>query len=521
LATTRFNLEDPSPVKDSDHNAPKRSAAGRSPDAELTVIGARHTRRRAGDAAHPLKVAWLVDGERHTARFSQGFDIGRSAYCGIRFDDDGVSRTHAKLFVKAGTWHVADLDSGNGSLLDGLRITEAVLPQQSTLQLGLDGPKLWLEAEDAEAGASPDEIAEYYLGERADDQVGPKTLMFRRVYRHVEKKQMRRYRGIVAGAVGLLILSVGIGIYQHLALQKTRELAIDIFYSMKTVQVQVAHVDTRVRESGDPAQIAEIDARREEVHAMEAEYDRFLDELGIMGPNLSAEDRIILRVARMFGECELNIPDGFVREVKNYIAKWQTTDRLETGLRRMHEQNLTATISATMLENHLPPQFLYLALQESEFNARAIGPKTRFGIAKGIWQFIPSTARRYGLRTGPLVELRRHDPRDQRFDAVRATEAAARYLRDIYSKESQASGLLAIASYNWGPNNIRKRIREMPDNPRDRNFWQLLNQHEIPQETYDYVFYIVAAIVIGEDPGLFGFDFENPLKDIDESATDV
>ncbi len=81
--------------------------------------------------------------------------------------------------------------------------------------------------------------------------------------------------------------------------------------------------------------------------------------------------------------------------------------------------------------------------------------------------------------------------------------------------------MLAIASYNWGPNNIRKRIREMPDNPRDRNFWQLLNQHEIPQETYDYVFYIVAAIVIGEDPGLFGFDFENPLKDIDESATDV
>jgi hypothetical protein len=52
----------------------------------------------------------------------------------------------------------------------------------------------------------------------------------------------------------------------------------------------------------------------------------------------------------------------------------------------------------------------------------------------------------------------------------------------------------------------------MPDNPRDRNFWQLLKRHEIPQETYDYVFYIVSAIVIGEDPGLFGFDFENPLE---------
>ncbi|TDJ46994.1 MAG: hypothetical protein E2O52_03840 [Gammaproteobacteria bacterium] len=61
----------------------------------------------------------------------------------------------------------------------------------------------------------------------------------------------------------------------------------------------------------------------------------------------------------------------------------------------------------------------------------------------------------------------------------------------------------------------------MPDNPRERNFWQLLNQRGIPQETYDYVFYIVSAIVIGEDPALFGFDFENPLKDIDKLSTDV
>lgn len=508
-------------MNDDDYKLPNPSAAGGSPAAELTVIGPEHAARRAGDPAHPLKVTWLVDGEKHTARFTQGFDLGRSAYCGIRFSDDGVSRMHARLFVKAGAWHVADLDSGNGSMLDGLRITEAMLPEQSTLQLGDDGPRLWLEAEGAKSGASMDQIAEYYFGERADDQAGHKTLMFRRVYRRVERKQKRRYRGIIAGAVGLLMLSIGIGISQYLALQKTRELAMEIFYSMQTMQVQVARIDTLVRASGDVESRAAIGAQREEMRAMEARYDRFLDELGILGPDLSAEDRVILKVARMFGECELNMPDGFVREVKNYIAKWQTTDRLKNGLRRMHEQNLTATISTIMLENHLPPQFLYLALQESEFKARAIGPKTRFGIAKGIWQFIPSTARRYGLRTGPLVELRRHDPRDQRFDAIRATEAAALYLRDIYSKESQASGLLTIAAYNWGPNNVRKRIREMPDNPRERNFWQLLNQRGIPQETYDYVFYIVSAIVIGEDPALFGFDFENPLKDIDKLSTDV
>jgi hypothetical protein len=57
----------------------------------------------------------------------------------------------------------------------------------------------------------------------------------------------------------------------------------------------------------------------------------------------------------------------------------------------------------------------------------------------------------------------------------------------------------------------------MPDNPRERNFWELLKRNEIPRETYDYVFYIVSAIVIGEDPALFGFDFENPLLGIEQA----
>ena len=56
----------------------------------------------------------------------------------------------------------------------------------------------------------------------------------------------------------------------------------------------------------------------------------------------------------------------------------------------------------------------------------------------------------------------------------------------------------------------------MPANPRDRNFWKLLSKHrdKIPQETYDYVFYIASAAVIGENPRLFGFDFDNPLANL-------
>ena len=68
-----------------------------------------------------------------------------------------------------------------------------------------------------------------------------------------------------------------------------------------------------------------------------------------------------------------------------------------------------------------------------------------------------------------------------------------------------------MASYNWGENRVTRLIRKMPENPRDRNFWSLLEQHSIPEETYDYVYYIFSAAVIGENPRLFGFDFDNPL----------
>lgn len=466
--------------------------------------------------AGPVHAVWWQDGAEQRNTFTKNFTIGRDPECDISVDDASVSRRHARISPTGGQWHVKDLKSGNGSFLDSIRIRDAVLPKASTLQLG-DDFKLWLNVPEAPSNITDEEIAERYFGDSADHELGHRTLRVRAAYRHLDKKQKRRYRAIISMVVVVLIAAIGVGTYQHLMLQKTRELATDIFYSMKSVQVQVARLEDLVRGSDDAELIDEAKSRREEVQVLEAQYDQFLEDLDVLGPDLSDQDRIILRVARMLGECELTMPPDFIDAVKSYINKWRATSQLRRSVQRMQRQNLTEIVSHAMLEHQLPPQFLYVALKESGFDSQAIGPKTRFGIAKGMWQFIPTTARRYGLRTGPLVELPIHDPNDDRFRADLATHAAARYLRDIYSKEAQASGLLVIASYNWGPNNIRRRIREMPNNPRERNFWELFKAHDIPTETYDYVLYIFSAIVIGENPGLFGFDFENPLHDIELS----
>jgi soluble lytic murein transglycosylase-like protein len=212
------------------------------------------------------------------------------------------------------------------------------------------------------------------------------------------------------------------------------------------------------------------------------------------------------------------MPPGFVPEVHKYIDKWKSSDRLMHAVNTAVKNGYNVRISNEMLAQDLPPQFFYLALQESNFDPYVVGPETRKGIAKGMWQFIPETAVKYGLKVGPLADMRRPDPGDERHRPDLATKAAARYIKDLYSTDAQASGLLVMASYNWGETQVLPLIQSLPDNPRDRNFWKLLTKYrdKIPQETYDYVFYIVSAGAIGENPKLFGFDFENPLAQLEQ-----
>ena len=75
-----------------------------------------------------------------------------------------------------------------------------------------------------------------------------------------------------------------------------------------------------------------------------------------------------------------------------------------------------------------------------------------------------------------------------------------------------------MASYNWGENSVIELIRKMPYNPRDRNFWRFIATYrgKIPQQTYDYMYYIFSAAVIGENHRLFGFDFDNPLASLEK-----
>jgi len=463
----------------------------------------------------------LPDG--HTLRFTSAFHIGRERGCDVEVADTQVSRRHAEVSLVNGAWIIRDLQSSNGLFVDGRPVDAAPIGKGVEVTLGADGPTLSIEPEEsarpstdapeANDDESLESYAQRYFGSDDDDgeeSVGGRTLMIRKAFQKVQQQQRRRHRLIIATVALMAIGAGGYAVYVHRALSRQMQQAQDLFYQMKAQDVVVADLEQKLSQSGSapPPQIAAYMAER---RRMEQDYNRYVADL--FDRKLNEKERLVLQVTRLFGECDAAAPPEYIGEVMRYVGKWQQTGRYATALKRAQDHGYIPRIASAFIEQNLPPQYFYLAMQESDFDPTRSGPPTRWGLAKGMWQFIPDTGKRYGLKIGPFANVGTVDQLDDRLDWEKATPAAARYIKDIYSTDAQASGLLVMASYNWGEWRVIDYLRKMPQNPRQRNFWKFLAQYkeQIPLQTYEYVFSIVSAAVIGENPRLFGFPFDNPL----------
>jgi membrane-bound lytic murein transglycosylase D len=479
---------------------------------------------RTGVPPIMVKSGKSAGGEK-TWRFAHSFILGRKGECDISVEDMVVSSHHASIVWQEGQWWIEDNGSKNGTYLDGQKIRRAALPHVCKVQLGHNGPILNLEILPPDTLLSPNDepakgevtmLTDHYFANRSPETMGKQTRLFHHAFQRVEKKHKKRYQFII-GIVGVLLLVTATALIiqsrKVTRLEKLHSLAEEIFYSMKSLELQMRQVQIMVEKSLDPKLRTEFADKQRQHRELQERYNEFArEQLGISQEKLTHEEWLIYKVARLFGECDVNMPAGFVQKVQEYIKNWQSSSRYRNDLARARNMGYISTIARTMVKYDMPPQFLYVAMQESDFDIEACGPRTRVGIAKGMWQFMPETGWKYNLRTGPLMDVRRPDQFDERHDPKKATVAAARYLRDLYDTEAQASGLLVIACYNWREDKILDIVRRMPQDPRRRNFWSFLKTTRIPDETYNYVFMIFSATVIGEDPRFFGFDFDNPLE---------
>lgn len=451
--------------------------------------------------------------DRRTYRFRSTFVIGRDRDCDVRLDDGRVSRRHARGVFERGEWRIEDLDSGNGLYVGDRRVQSAPVKPAATVRLGPDGPQLDLDAE-LQVGETiilSDYMERYFKDEAGDRPVGKDTVMIRKAFKRVQQRQRRTYVAAIGVVAAVALVAAGYAYYNYRQVRQQQSIAEEMFYSMKAIDVSLAALEVKLLASGGAQGQEDVQRYRERRRELEANYERFLS--GLSGRQFSPQEQSILRVTRLFGECEVAAPPEYLAEVMTYIRRWQSTKRYASAVGHAQQMGYVPRIVQAFQQQNLPPQFFYLAMQESDFIETRTGPPTRMGFAKGMWMFIPDTGRRYGLTIGPLQAYARPDPQDDRHNWEKATRAAAAYIKDIYSTDAQASGLLVMASYNWGEGRIINLLRSMPANPRERNFWQLLVRYRerVPKETYDYVLSIVSAAAIGENPRLFGFNFDNPL----------
>lgn len=150
--------------------------------------------------------------------------------------------------------------------------------------------------------------------------------------------------------------------------------------------------------------------------------------------------------------------------------------------------------------HRIPLEMKYLAVVESALNPSAISPAG----AGGLWQFMVSTGKMYGLQVTSY--------QDDRFDPIRSTEAACQYLKYLYGLYNNWE--LALAAYNSGPGNVNKAIRRAGGK---KDFWEI--KQFLPKETQGYVPAFIAVNYVMSYAAEYNIYPRNPLMTYFETDT--
>ncbi len=175
-----------------------------------------------------------------------------------------------------------------------------------------------------------------------------------------------------------------------------------------------------------------------------------------------------------------------VQSFINYFTSERGRRTLVYGFKRAGRYK--PMISKILSEEGVPQELIYLAQAESGFSPRAVS----YMAAAGMWQFISYRGQEYGLKQSQW--------HDDRLDPEKATRAAARHLKDLFTQLGDWH--LALAAYNCGPMCVDAAVRRTGY----ADYWQLRSRNALPRETSNYVPIILAMAIIAKNPTVYGLD---------------
>ena len=181
---------------------------------------------------------------------------------------------------------------------------------------------------------------------------------------------------------------------------------------------------------------------------------------------------------------EGHIPLVTNSQVESYIRYFQGKGRKGFNIWLRRYVQYRDIILPILETNDLPEELIVVSMIESGFDPKAVSRAT----AVGLWQFMYSTGKQYGLERTWYV--------DERQDIIKSTEAAAKYFKDLYREFED--WYLVLAAYNAGPGRVNRAVNlhETSD------YWQL---YSLPKDTKNYIPYFLSSAIILKDPEKYGF----------------
>ncbi len=263
---------------------------------------------------------------------------------------------------------------------------------------------------------------------------------------------------------------------------------------------RVQHELERVLESTNRPELAALqsDNPAPEQKAEPAPIDEVNDVTPPVDPNVKA--RAEAEVQATHSELPLMLTDqvaGFI----NYFSTTRGHETLQHALERGGRYR--EMIESTLREEGVPQELIYLAQAESGFHPLAL---SRVG-ARGMWQFMASRARGYGLQHNLWV--------DERQDPEKSTRAAARHLKDLYNQFGD--WYLAMAAYNSGPGTVQSAVKRTGY----ADFWELYRRNVLPKETRNYVPIILAVTIMAKNPSQYGLDDIVPEQPVPYDSVNI
>ncbi len=470
----------------------------------------------------PQMRAWLVSYSGATAGIK--YELGDGATCVGRGaqndlviqgpDVASVSISHLEIRREAAGFRLRDLDSTNGTYLNGERITEVDLCATATIRLGSQGPELTFTTEEPAAAeldktmAIPEGILQPPALEPAAPSGTYEGLLWKAVTRarHARLKgwgdqtlsimretlrlalrhTSRRLHWTIGILTAVLIGVAGGAAWKIAALDREKH----------SIDRRIHQVEMQLQQtSGKPTELDRLISELAEYQGRAQQLER--NPLYRFGPH-DKEDFLIQEIRTLmaeFGAEVYSVPPEFAERAGHYIELYQGPDRPLVARVLNDSAGQLKVMRLILQEEQLPVDLAYIPLVESALASDKASPAG----ALGPWQLTPVTARAFGLRVDKQV--------DERTNLAKSTRASCRFLRElILDFGAGSSVMLALAAYNLGPSKVKQAVMNTVRDPiKQRDFWYLYRVNALPRETREYVPKVVAAMIVGRNPRHFGF----------------